>query len=98
MGGPGGAGGAVGEKARNSNAALKNLMGFCKPYIPAIVIALILGAANFIFFISHFPIPPPKAESGQFPDIRNADILKFISSMILFLRWITKQTKFCGQR
>ena len=27
--------------------------------------------AQGIFFISHFPIPPPKAESGQFPDIRN---------------------------
>ena len=51
MGGPGGAGGAVGEKARNSNAALKNLIGFCKPYIPAIVIALILGAASAVFSV-----------------------------------------------
>lgn len=51
MGGPGAAGGAVGEKARNSGAALKNLFGYCKPYIPAIVIALILGAAGAVFSV-----------------------------------------------
>lgn len=51
MGGPGGAGGAVGEKAKNSGAALKNLLSYCKPYLPAILIALILGAIGAVFSV-----------------------------------------------
>lgn len=49
---PGGPGGGMGgEKAKNSVVALKKLVGYCKPYLPAIVIALILGAISAVFSV-----------------------------------------------
>lgn len=50
-GGPGGPGGAAGEKARDSGAALANLLGYCKPYLPAVMTALILGAVSAVFSV-----------------------------------------------
>lgn len=51
MGGPGGNSGFVGEKAKNAGAALKDLLRYCKPYIPAILIALCLGAVSAVFSV-----------------------------------------------
>lgn len=48
---PGGPGGMAGEKARDSGKALKELMAYIKPYIPAIVIALILGGVGALFSV-----------------------------------------------
>lgn len=39
------------EKARDSSAALANLLGYCKPYLPAIMAALILGAVSAVFSV-----------------------------------------------
>lgn len=39
------------EKARDSSAALANLLGYCKPYLPVIMAALILGAVSAIFSV-----------------------------------------------
>lgn len=51
MGGSGGNSGFVGEKAKNAGAALKDLLRYCKPYIPAILIALCLGAVSAVFSV-----------------------------------------------
>ncbi len=48
---PGRPGGMGGEKARNSGLALKKLVGYCRPYLPAIVIALLLGAVSAVFSV-----------------------------------------------
>ncbi len=48
-GGPGGPGGTPGEKAENQTKALRDLLHYCKPYIPVIVIALLLGAVSSVF-------------------------------------------------
>ena len=50
-GGPGGPGGAVGEKAKDSGKALKELVGYIKPYLPAVLIALILGGIGAVFSV-----------------------------------------------
>lgn len=50
-GGPGGAGGMTGEKAKDAGAALKKLLTFCKPYLPAVIIALVLGAVGAVFSV-----------------------------------------------
>lgn len=51
LGGPGGPGGAAGEKARDSGAALANLLGYCRSYLPAIMTALILGAVSAVLSV-----------------------------------------------
>lgn len=49
-GGPGGPGGGFsGEKAKNGKKSLKELFVYSKRYVPAIIVALILGAAGAIF-------------------------------------------------
>lgn len=48
-GGPGG--GMSGEKAKNAGEALKKLVSYCRSYLPAIVIALILGAISAVFSV-----------------------------------------------
>lgn len=48
---PGGPGGAVGEKAKDEGKALKKLVAYCRPYIPAVLIALLLGAVSAVFSV-----------------------------------------------
>lgn len=48
-GGPGG--GMAGEKARDFDKALKELVGYCKPHIPAVVIALIFGGIGSLLSV-----------------------------------------------
>lgn len=52
-GGPPGApgGGMVGEKAKDSVKALKNLITYCRPYLPTILLALLLGAVSAVFSV-----------------------------------------------
>lgn len=50
MGGPGG-GGVAGEKASDAGAALRDLLSYCRPYIPAILVALCLGAVSAVFSV-----------------------------------------------
>lgn len=41
----------VGEKAKDNVKALKNLVHYCKPYLPAVWIALILGGISAVFSV-----------------------------------------------
>ena len=44
-------GGMSGEKAKDSGKALKELVGYIKPYLPAVFIALILGGIGAVFSV-----------------------------------------------
>lgn len=50
-GGPGGSRSMAGEKAKDSGAALKSLLNYCRSYLPVILIALILGAFSAVFSV-----------------------------------------------
>lgn len=44
-------GGMAGERAKDSDKALKELLGYIKLYLPAIIIALILGGVGAVFSV-----------------------------------------------
>lgn len=44
-------GGMTGEKAKDSGKALKELVGYIKPYLPAVLISLILGGIGAVFSV-----------------------------------------------
>ena len=44
-------GGMPSEKAKDSGKALKELVGYVKPYLPAVLIALILGGIGAVFSV-----------------------------------------------
>ena len=46
--GPGGGGRMGGEKAKNFSKAIQDLMGYCRKFLPAIVVAVVLAAAGSI--------------------------------------------------
>ena len=46
--GPGGGGRMSGERANNFSKAIGDLMGYCRKYLPAIVIAVVSAAAGSI--------------------------------------------------
>ena len=48
-GGPGG--GVAGEKAKDSMKALKELTQYIKPYLPAVIAALVLGSVGAVFSV-----------------------------------------------
>lgn len=48
-GGPGGR--MTGEKAKNAGKALRSLIGYVKPYLPAVIAALILGGISAVFSV-----------------------------------------------
>ena len=48
---PGPGGGMTGEKAENAGKALRSLIGYVKPYLPAVIIALVLGGISAIFSV-----------------------------------------------
>ncbi len=48
-GGPGG--GVAGEKAKDSMKALKELTQYIKPYLPAVIAALVLGSVGAVFIV-----------------------------------------------
>lgn len=50
-GGPPHPGGMPGEKAKNSGKALKELIGYIKPYLPVLIIALLLGGIGAVFSV-----------------------------------------------
>ncbi|SDM44200.1 ATP-binding cassette, subfamily B [Bacillus sp. OK048] len=51
MGGPGGHMGSPGAKAKNFKKTIKQLVSYCKVYLPIIIIALVLAMAGAIFNI-----------------------------------------------
>lgn len=48
---PGARGGMPGEKAKNAGKALKELLAYINAYLPAVIIALVLGAAGAVFSV-----------------------------------------------
>lgn len=50
-GGPGGPGMGAGEKPKNLKKSFANLISYCKAYIPAVIVALILAVTGTIFSI-----------------------------------------------
>lgn len=49
---PGHGGGMTGERAENSGKALRSLVKYIKPYLPAVVVALIFGCVSAVFSVT----------------------------------------------
>ncbi len=49
--GHGGPGGFTGEKAKNGGKSLGSLFKYCRPYVPAIGVALLLGCISAVFSV-----------------------------------------------